>query len=129
MNRTRIALATAAVCLVALAPEAQAQPRTVTRVGLVVRPQAHRGTCPATFNFFGTIHVRHPARVEYEWERSDGGRGPRHVVDVHGARQTVRESWTLGAPGERRTEWMRLHVLAPTAISSPTVRVRLDCRR
>ena len=127
MNRTCIALA-AAFCLATLAHEAHAQTHTVSGVGLVVRPHVHRGHCPATFDFFGTIHVRHPARVEYEWERSDGGRGPRQVVDIHGARQTVRETWTFGAPGERRTEWMRLHVLAPTGISSPQVRVRVECR-
>lgn len=130
MSRTRIALvAASAVTLALVSLAALAQVRTVTRVGLVVRPQAYSGSCPATFNFIGTIHVRHPARVEYQWERSDGGRGQREVVDIRGAAQGVRETWTLGAPGERRTVWMRLHVLAPTGISSPTVRVRLNCRR
>jgi hypothetical protein len=129
MNRTRIALAAASAACLALAFSAMAQERTVTRVGLVARPQAHAGSCPATFNFIGTIHVRHPARVEYQWERSDGGRGRREVVDIRGAAQGVRETWTLGAPGERRSVWVRLHVLAPTGISSPEVRVRLNCRR
>ena len=131
MKRTRTAVVFATVAaLAAVSFAAYAQIRTVSRVGLVARPQAYTGHCPATINFIGTIHVnRHPARVEYQWERSDGGRGPREVIEIRAAGQGVRDTWTLGGPGERLVVWERLHVLAPTGISSPAVRVRVNCRR
>ena len=128
MIRTRTAVLAASLAALSLA--ALAQVHTVTRVGLVAKPRVYNGSCPATIDFIGTIHVsRHPARVEYEWERSDGGRGRREVVEIRSAGQGVRESWTLGRPGEHITVGMRLHVLAPTGISSPEVRVRVNCRR
>lgn len=129
MHRKRIAAA-AAACLVAVAFAAHAQHRTVTRVGIVAKPKSYTGTCPATLEFIATIHVsHHPVRVEYQWERSDGGRGRREVVEIRSAGQGITDSWTLGRNGERRVVWERLHVLAPTGISSPEARVRLDCRR
>jgi hypothetical protein len=128
MIRTRTAVLAAALAAASLA--AFAQVHTVTRVGLVAKPRVYNGNCPATIDFIGTIRVsRHPARIEYEWERSDGGRGRREVVEIRSAGQSVRETWTLGAPGEHRTVGMRLHVLAPPGISSPVVRVRVNCRR
>ena len=131
MKRTRTALvAAAAVSLVAVAFAAFAQQRTVTRVGIVAKPRSYVGECPATLEFIATIHVsHHPVRVEYQWERSDGGRGRREVIEIRSAGQGVTDSWTLGRHGERRVVWERLHVLAPTGISSPEARVRLDCRR
>ncbi|HET9471226.1 MAG TPA: hypothetical protein VFO24_08980 [Usitatibacter sp.] len=128
MVRTRTAVLAAALAAVSLA--AFAQIHTVTRVTLVAKPRVYNGSCPATIDFIGTIHLsRHPARVEYEWERSDGARGRREVIEIRAAGQGVRESWTLGRPGEHTTIGMRLHVLAPTGISSPEVRVRVNCRR
>jgi hypothetical protein len=128
MIRTRTALL--AACLAAASLAAYAQIHTVTHVGLVAKPRVYNGECPARIDFIGTIRVsRHPARVEYEWERSDGGRGRREVVDIRSAGQSVRETWTLGRPGEHITVGMRLHVVAPTGISSPEVRVRVNCRR
>ena len=128
MVRTRTAVVAAIFAAASLA--AFAQVHTVTRVGIVAKPRVYNGSCPATIDFIGTIRVsRHPARVEYEWERSDGGRGRREVVEIRSAGQSVRESWTLGRPGEHMTVGMRLHVLAPTGISSPEVRVRVNCRR
>ncbi len=128
-KRTAVAAATA-LALVAVAFAAFAQQRTVTRVGIVAKPRSYAGRCPTTLEFIATIHVsRHPARVEYEWERSDGGRGRREVIEIRSAGQGVTDTWTLGRGGERRVVWERLHVLAPTGISSPQARVRLDCRR
>lgn len=133
MNRTRIfALAAAVAWLVPIAAlplAAAAQQRTVTRVGIVAKPRSYTGHCPTTLEFIATIHVSHPARVEYVWERSDGGRGPRQVIDIHSAGQGVTDSWTLGGNGQDRTVWVRLHVLAPTGISSPEARVHIRCRR
>ncbi|HXS51694.1 MAG TPA: hypothetical protein VN782_04110 [Usitatibacter sp.] len=131
MNRKRTAVAAAiALALAAVAFAAYAQQRTVTRVGIVAKPRSYTGPCPATLEFIATIHVsHHPVRVEYEWERSDGGRGRRETIEIRSAGQGVTDSWTLGRGGERRVVWERLHVLAPTGISSPEARVRVDCRR
>ncbi|HUJ00730.1 MAG TPA: hypothetical protein VLY46_10870 [Usitatibacter sp.] len=132
MDRRRIALVAAvAVPLVAVAFAAFAQQRTVTRVGIVAKPHSYSGPCPATIEFIATIHVsHHPVRVEYEWERSDGARSRREVIDIHAAGEGVSTTWTIGGhPGERRVVWERLHVLAPTGISSPEAHVRIDCRQ
>lgn len=129
MIRKRSA-AVAAIALTAVAFAAFAQQRTVTRVAIVAKPKSFTGSCPATLEFVATIFVsHHPVRVEYQWERSDGGRGRREVIEIRAAGQGVTDTWTLGRHGERRVVWERLHVLAPTGISSPQARVRLDCRR
>jgi hypothetical protein len=129
MNRTRTAIVLAFLASLALASVAAlAQQHTVTRVGIVAKPQAYNGHCPARIEFIATIHVSHPSRVEYQWERSDGGRGQRESVDIHSAGQGVTDSWTLGGGNERLVVWERLHVLAPTGISSPQARVHVNCR-
>ncbi len=132
MNRKRTAvLAAVTVSLVAVAFAAFAQQRTVTHVAIVAKPKSYVGPCPASIEFVATIFVsHHPVRVEYEWERSDGARSGREVIDIRSAGRGVSTTWTLGGrPGERRVVWERLHVLAPTGISSPEARVRIDCRR
>jgi hypothetical protein len=129
MNRKRTIAAAVAMSLAAAAFAAYAQQHTVTRVGIVAKPRSYTGTCPTTLEFIATIHVsRHPVRVEYQWERSDGGRGRRETIEIRSAGQGVTDTWTLGRGGERRVVWERLHVLAPTGISSPEARVRLECR-
>lgn len=129
-NLLLAATATCVASFIALPLEALAQPRTVASVRIVAKPRAYVGHCPATLEFIATIRVsRHPVRVEYQWERSDGGRGPREVIEIRSAGQGVTDTWTLGGPGQRRVVWERLHVLAPTGISSPQARVRIDCRR
>ena len=118
----------AAIALAAAFP-ATAQARTVQRVGIVAKPNHYRGPCPAEIEFVATIFVnRYPVWVDYQWERSDGGRGPRERIEITSAGRGVHTRWTLGAPGQNRQVWQRLHVLAPTGISSPTANVRIECR-
>jgi hypothetical protein len=106
-----------------------AQVRTVTRVGIVAKPRSYSGPCPVTLQFIGTIHVRrYPVWVEYEWERSDGARGRRERVEITSAGRGVSDTWHLGAGRQRMKVWERLHVLAPTGISSPAARVTVNCR-
>ena len=113
------------VLLAATAVQAQ----TVSRVTVGVRPQNFSGRCPAELVFIGTIHVnRYPVIVEYEWERSDGARGPRQRVRIDSRGRGVRDTWTLGARGEQLHVWEQLHVLAPTNIRSPRAAVRVNCR-
>lgn len=103
--------------------------QTVTRVGVVAKPKAYTGQCPAEIQFIGTIRVsRHPVAVEYVWERSDGAKSPPQKVVIRSARQSVREYWTLGAHRDHLQVWEQLHVLAPTNIRSPRAFVRVNCR-
>jgi hypothetical protein len=128
MSRTRTAAVAAALAALSLA--AYAEVHTVTRVGIVAKPKVYRGDCPATLEWIATIHVsRHPVKVTYQWERSDGAHGPRQEVEINAAGMGVSDTWQLGAPGMHKTVWERLHVLAPTGISSPTAPVKVDCRK
>jgi len=105
-----------------------ASQRTVTKVAIVAHPKSFSGRCPATLQFTATIFVSHPSKVTYVWERSDGAKGPRQVIDIRSAGQGVTDSWTLGAGRQHIVVWERLHVLAPTGISSPQARVSVTCR-
>jgi hypothetical protein len=106
-----------------------AQTRTVTRVGIVAKPKVYNGACPADLEFVATIFVsRHPVAVEYQWERSDGAKGERRRIEIRSAGQGVTEMWRVGAPGKHMEVWERLHVLAPTGISSAEATVRVNCR-
>ncbi len=71
----------------------------------------------------------HPAHVTYQWERSDGAHGPRQEVEIDSAGRGVSDTWELGGPGMHKVVWERLHVLAPTGISSPEARVKVECRK
>jgi hypothetical protein len=111
--------------LVATAVHAQ----TVTRVGVVAKPKAYTGQCPAEIQFIGTIHVsRQPVAIDYVWERSDGAKSPRRRVVIRSAGEAVREYWTLGAHRDHLQVWEQLHVLAPTNIRSPRAFVHVNCR-
>jgi hypothetical protein len=106
-----------------------AKVRTVTSVGIVAKPRSYSGPCPVTLKFIGTIRVsRFPVLVDYVWERSDGGRGRRQRVRIDSAGRSVSETWRLGSRRQRMQVWERLHVLAPTGISSPAARVNVNCR-
>jgi hypothetical protein len=106
------------------------QQHTVTRVAIVANPRVYNGACPATIKFTATIFVsRHPAKVTYQWERSDGAKGERQTIDINAAGQGVTEDWQLGGAGEHKTVWERLHVVAPTNITSPQAGVRINCSK
>ena len=128
MNRIRIAAVAVAALTFSLA--VYAAEHTVTRVGIVAKPKSYHGDCPTTIEWIATIHVsHHPARVTYQWERSDGAHGPRQEVEINAAGMGVSDTWELGGPGMHKVVWERLHVLAPTGISSPTAPVKIDCHK
>lgn len=121
--------------LLALAPLAAfARPAaaqyTVTKVVAVVNPKSFTGDCPAQLKFTGTIFVsRHPVTVSYQWERSDGGKGPRQTVTINAAGEGVSDTWTLGSKGAHLTVSQKLHVLAPTGITSAPATAKVNCNR
>lgn len=115
------------VALVICAVSLDAQ--TVTRVGVVSKPQVYTGPCPAPLEFIGTIHVsRYPVRVTYVWERSDGAVGPRETVVIRSAGRGVSDSWQLGGRGQHLRVWEQLHVVAPSNVRSPRAIARVNCR-
>jgi hypothetical protein len=123
MSRSRLFLiALASLALLSAAPH------TVTRVGIVARPEVYRGPCPANIQFTATIHVSHPSFVEYQWVRSDGALGQRQRVEIRGEGRGVTDRWRLGGAHEHLVIWEQLRVLAPTGISSPRARVNVYCR-
>jgi hypothetical protein len=118
------------VAVVILVPALLIAQRTVTRVGIVAKPRVYEGPCPADIEFIATIHVSHyPTFAEYEWERSDGAKGPRQRVEIRSAGRGVTDRWHIGAGRRRYVIWERLHVLAPTGITSPAARVTVNCGR
>ena len=112
------------VCL--FFPAAEAQQSTVTRV-LVAKPKTYPGPCPVTIEFVGTIFVSRAARVEYRWERSDGGMGPRESVDIRSAAKSVTSTWRVGAPRKSFSGWERLRVLSPNGVISNAAAVQIKC--
>lgn len=62
------------------------------------------GRCPKMFVFTGQMTANAQGIINYHWERSDGAKGPSKIVRVKpGKTVTVRDSWKLGAPGEKIT--------------------------
>ena len=94
-----------------------------------------RGACPAQLVFTGTIefNMPHPRgfTMNYSWERSDGAKGPVHVVRP-GPNQrvlVVRENWRLGGRGQTHDVSVTLHVNSGnTHLRESSRRVRVECR-
>jgi hypothetical protein len=68
----------------------------------------------------------------YQWERSDGARSEKHVVQVAYPSErhlTVFEEWNLGAPGVSKNVWQRLRVrTGNTDVTSNEANVVVECR-
>ena len=118
------------IALLILATTLLAQQRSIASVGIFSRPpRVWDGQCPADLQFVATINAnRWPVWVNYRWERSDGAMSNVRRVEVRGEHQRVSETWRLGRFGDRLTVWERLHVLAPTNVSSAEAHVRVICR-
>ena len=130
MLSTRVLPLMVLVPLAVLVGPRGTQGPTVTKVVTVVNPKVYSGPCPAHLKFTGTIFVsRHPVTVEYQWERSDGGKGPRQSVTINAAGEGVSETWNLGGKGEHLNVSEKLHVLAPTGITSAPAIAKVSCDR
>ena len=123
--RSRVLL----LVLLAAAGSLAAQVHTVSKVAIVAKPKVYTGPCPADIQFIGTIFVnRYPVNVSYQWERSDGAVGPRRTITIRSSGQGVYDTWHVGGDHQHLNLWERVHVLAPTGIRSPEVRVTVNCR-
>jgi hypothetical protein len=62
------------------------------------------GKCPKQFIFTGQMTANAQGIINYHWERSDGATGPSKIARVKpGQTITVRDTWKLGAAGEKIT--------------------------
>jgi hypothetical protein len=126
LRRSVVRFALVVALAVAVGIPAFSQERTVTKVAIVAKPQVYTGPCPAALQFIATVFVsHHPVWIDYRWERSDGAMGPRTRLEIGSAGQGIYTTWTLSKGG---TFWERLHVLAPTGISSPQGTAHVNCR-
>jgi hypothetical protein len=90
--------------------------------------------CPIDIVFTGSINLRpHPHGLvfQYHWERSDGAKGPVHVMHPGPNERhiVVREHWRLGGHGDTHDVSQTLHLgsgNSRASESSPTVHV--ECR-
>lgn len=110
-----------------------AQQQAVTEVTVVANPQAYKGPCPGKLKFTGTMYVsRYPMTLNYQWERSDGAKGPVRVVHIPNAKTrsiTVVDYWQVGASGQHLQVWERLRVrTGNTDITSSPATVTISCR-
>lgn len=103
-------------------------PGIVTSAILNVSPVTYSGTCPATFNFSGTITMNGPGTVTYRWERSDGVTKPSQTLTFTTAgTQALTDTWT-GITTTLRSGWQRIHVGSPNELFSNQATFTNNCR-
>lgn len=110
-----------------------AQGAPITAVTAAAHPQSYTGPCPAKITFTGKIYVdRYPMTLNYQWQRSDGAKGPLRGMRVPNPSTrvlTVIEHWQLGAPGQQMQVWEQLRVRSGnTDITSAPATATINCR-
>ena len=125
---TRTILATAA--LGALPAAAQFQ-----NIHVAVNRHEYVGRgCPVEIVFTGSINLEpHPRGLvfNYHWERSDGAKGPVHVMRPGpGERHiVVRDKWRVGGRGRNHDVSQTLHVNSGnTHLTESSPSVHVECR-
>ena len=136
MSMKKIPIATLPV-LVALVVLSASQILTaqeaVSGVNVMASVQTYSGKCPAKIKFTGTIEVtKYPMTFNYQWERSDGAKGPKKVVRVPSAKTktvTVVDYWQVGAKGEAITVSAKLRVRTGNLdLTSAPAEVTVNCK-
>jgi hypothetical protein len=105
----------------------------IAQVRVVAGPRHYHGPCPGQIRFSAKIVVdRYPMTLNYQWERSDGARGPVRVVRIPSAATrsiTAVDMWRTGTRGERAELWEKIRVRSGNAdITSDPAVVTLACR-
>jgi hypothetical protein len=131
ITRTAVLATLAAATLVPLAASAD---DLFGPIHMAVNRHEYRGRgCPVDVLFTGTINFapHHPPfSMNYSFDRSDGARGPVHVVHVKPGERSlvVREHWRLGGHGQRHEVDATLRVNSGnTHLSESSPRVRIEC--
>ena len=102
-------------------------------VRVTASPQHYTGPCPGHIRFTARIVVEHyPMALNYQWERSDGAKGPVKVVKVPSAATktiTTVDTWQVGTRCERGEVWEKLRVRSGNAdITSDQATATVTCR-
>jgi hypothetical protein len=125
----------AAVALPAIAGALPAGAEGFGPVHVAVNRHEHRGRCPVEIVYTASINftLPHPRgfTFSYHWERSDGAKGPVHVVHPGPRERTlvVHDKWRLGGRGQSYDVSETIHLGSGNeriSESSPTVHV--ECR-
>jgi hypothetical protein len=81
-------------------------------VSVDAHPSSYTGRAPAHLRFVAHIELAGARTFNYQWERSDGAKGPVKVVQVNPNQRamTAVDTWQLGAPGQKMEVWEKIHV-------------------
>ncbi len=119
--------------LLSLAPAAFAEPFGPIRVA--ANRGQYTGRCPVEVVFTGNINFVMPHTngfvFNYHWERSDGAKGPVHVVRPapHERMLVLHEKWRLGARGQSHDISETLVVNSGnTHLSEASRPVHIECK-
>ena len=134
MKNNARTLAVATLAAAALLPAAASADDLFGPIHLAVNRHEYRGKgCPIDVLFTGTINFapHHPPfSFNYSFDRSDGARGPVHVMHVKSGERSlvVREHWRLGGHGQRHEAAVTLHVNSGnTHLRESSDTVRIEC--
>lgn len=102
----------------------------VAAASVEARPAVHRGACPTTVTFTGTIQVsRTPATVKYQWiDSATGESGPRSVSFAAGEHRSKQVRLHLGV-GSSARGWKAIRVLNGGGRDSGRATYAVTCER
>lgn len=128
-------LLAAAVALPAIAGSLPVAAEGFGPVHVAVNTHEHRGRCPVEVIFTASINftLPHPRgfTFSYHWERSDGAKGPSHVVRPGPGERTlvVRDKWRVGGRGNTYDISETIHLGSGNEhISEASPTVHVECR-
>jgi hypothetical protein len=132
----RTAILALSTALTAVAVPAYAGDGPFSSVYVAANRSQYTGRgCPIGIIYTGNINFvsPHPRgfAFNYHWERSDGAKGPEHVVRPSPNQHSlvVRENWRIGAPGKHYDASATLFVNSGnTHIAQPSPTVSVTCR-
>jgi hypothetical protein len=129
---------TAATRTILLAAVLAAVPAAAQFSGIHVATNRHEYVghgCPIEIVYTASINLEMPHSkgftFNYHWERSDGAKGPVHVVHPGPNEKTlvVHEKWRLGAKGKTYDASQTVHVNSGnTHLSEGSPTVHVECR-
>jgi len=133
MSKSRIVVLAILAMFVLLGSTQPGYGQSISGVEVVSNMSHYSGGCPAHIRFTGKIFVNaYPMTLNYQWERSDGVKGPVKIVHVPSRSTrsiTAVDTWQLGAPGKRMQVSAKLRVRSGnTDLTSNSAQVTVACR-
>ncbi len=92
-------------------------------------PFDYSGPCPVKITFSGRISVAGGGgTVSYKFLRSDGASAPIQTLPfTEAGSKDVSETWTLGGPGIKWSEWEAIKTFDPQEIESNHANFTIQC--